>query len=485
MGSRRLRLDHVPKLVRDFAVLAGGQVATKLIGLVVFAILARTLDPAGYGAVEYIVGLAAFMVMAIDCGLGMVGVRRIAAAKGELPALAARIPLARIVLALPAIPAMILCAELLGPPELPRALIWLYAASLAFAAFNQEWLLQSAECMTQVAHAQMLRMLTFAAMVILLVHGPPDVSAVGAAEIVAAAAVTLYYLGWQHLRVTPVRASFSMRAALGLIREGASLGLSQLAWAAAQFMPLFLVGGLGKGATVAWFAAAQRLVTSLSTFSYVYHFNLYPVLARAAATGGVVFNDLMRASFRVTAWLSVGVALALTLLAAPVLTAIYGARFSVAAPALAILVWVVPATILSGHARCALIVRGSHGHVLNAQLVGLVTIALAGIPLVMFLGDAGAAAAAVAGTIAVWAFLHVCAVRVGTSPPRLRLAGRPLALALILISAARFMEADLLLSAAGGLVLYAIMAPLLDRDLVPDFIRLAHAKAAAPSSRTA
>lgn len=485
MGLQRPSADRVPRFVRDFAVLAGGQFATKLIGLAVFAVLARTLDPAGYGAVEYIVGFGALMAMVIDCGLGTIGVRRIAAAKEELPALAARIPLARLAIALVAIPLMIICAEVLGPPDLPRSLVWLYALSLVFVALNQEWLLQSAELMPQVAFAQALRMLTFAAVVFLLVRGPLDVTAVGAAEIIAAAVVSLYYLRLQHVRVTPVRFSLSVPKTIGLIREGASLGLSQFAWAAAQFMPLFLVGSISHGATVAWFAAAQRLVTSISTFSYLYHFNLYPALARASATSAAAFTDLLRASFRVTAWFSIGFALALTLVAAPLLATIYGARFADAAPALAILIWVVPVTFLSGHARWSLIVEGAHGRVLNAQLAGLATVGLAGVPLVMFLGDVGAASAAVAASIAVWAVSHLFAARLKAKPPGVALVMRPLALALVLGATAQFMEASPLLKAAGGLALYAALAPLLDGALVADLIRLAHAKAAATSPRPA
>ena len=63
-GPRHL-LARPPRFVRDLAILTGGQVVGKVIGLVVFAVLARTLDPAGYGAVEYVVGFAAFTAMAI------------------------------------------------------------------------------------------------------------------------------------------------------------------------------------------------------------------------------------------------------------------------------------------------------------------------------------------------------------------------------------------------------------------------------------
>lgn len=481
---RRLFAEGAPKLIGDLAVLSGGQLVSKLVGLAVFALLARTLDPEGYGAVEYVVGLTAFFAIAIDCGLGTIGVKRIAVARHELPALAAQIPLARLILALLAIPVMIIGVAALGSPSIPNSLVWLYATSLFFVALNQDWLLQSAELMTHVAFAQTLRMLIFAALVLLLVQGPADIPAVGWAELTGMAVASIYYLGVQSSKITPVRISHSAFTMMELVREGASLGLSRFAWGAAQYMPLFLVGSIVGGAEVGLFAAAHRLVTSISTFSFVYHFNLYPALARAAAAGSAELAQLLRNSFRVTAWASIGLALGLMLAATAVLTTIYGGRFAVAAPTLAILVWMIPLIVLSGHARWALIVANLQRRVLYAQIVGLVTVALTGIPLVFWLGHVGAAVAAVTGSMAVWIVSHAFALRLKAPPPAFSLVIKPLLLALVLGSALQFTGMGLLITALSAFALYFGVAPLIDRALLPDLARLAHAKAkvAAPNA---
>jgi O-antigen/teichoic acid export membrane protein len=474
---RRVLAKRSPKFVRDLVVLVGGQFASKLIGLAAFAVLARRLDPQGYGMVEYVVGVAALFAMAVDCGLGMIGVRRIARSPSELPLLAAQIPLARLAIASLAIPVMVASVEMLGPPGMLSGLVWLFAASLLFAAWNQEWLLQSAELMTHVAITQALRMLTFTTMVVLLVHHPSDIVAVGWAEIAAAAVACLCYLGLQHLKVTPVRFSFSPRSMVALVREGTALGLSQFVWVAAQFLPLFLVGSIVGGAVIGWFAAAQRLVTSLSTFSNVYHFNLFAAVARASAAGGTALAELMRASFRVSAWFSVGFALLLALAATPVLTTIYGAKFASAAPALAILVWVIPIMFLSGHARFSMVVAGAQRGVLYGQVAGLATVALVGGPLVLMLAEVGAALAAVAGNMAIWVVSHRLASRLSTPPPSFSFVVRPLLLALVLGAGVALSGLPQSLGALGGFVLYVILAPLVDRVLVADFVKLAHAKA--------
>jgi O-antigen/teichoic acid export membrane protein len=479
MRLHRLLADSAPKLIRDLAVLTGGEFVTKLIAVGAFAFLARTLAPEAYGAVEYIVGLTTLFAMAVDCGLGTIGVKRLAESRQEMPTLAAQIPLARLVFALLAIPVMIVGVATLGSSSIPGGLVSLYAASLIFHACNQDWLLQSAQLMAHVAFAHTLRVLTFTVAALLLVHGSADATAVGWAELAAGSVVALYYGVVTHVKVTPLRVSRSVFKMMGIIREGASLGLSRFAWAAAQYMPLFLVGTIVGGAEVGWFAAAQRLVTSLSTFSFVYHFNLYPALARASAASGAEFSDLMRVSVRVTGWASIGLALGFTLAATPILTTIFGSRFAAAAPALALLVWNIPVTFLSGHARWALIVAGVQRRVLHAQIVGFAVIALAGVPLVLLLGDAGAAIAGVASAIAVWIVSHAYAMQQAAHPPGFLLLTRPLLLALIVGVAVPLTGLLPWVQAIIGIALFAAVAPLIDRSLLPDLIQLAHTKVTA------
>jgi O-antigen/teichoic acid export membrane protein len=475
----RLLAGITPQLVRDLLLLSGGQFVSKLIGLLVFAYLARTLAPEGYGAVEYVVGLTVFFAMAVEGGLGTVGVRRLGLARGEMPRLARQIPLARLTVAAIAVPAMIVVMAWVGPETVPRMLVVLFAASLLFAAFNQEWLLQGTERMTHVAVAQIVRMLVFGAVVVAVVRNPDDLAGVGWAEFAAVAVTSVYYFVVQRALLQGRRQPGGdlLRGAVALAREAAPLGLSNFVWAAAQYMPLFLVGSIVGGAQVGWFAAAQRLVNSVATFSYVYHFNLYPSLVRAAARDGDAAARLMTASFRVMAWLSVGAALGVTLAATPVLVLVFGAQFAAAAAALGVLVWVIPVTLLSGHARGLLVVAGVQRHVLVAQIAGLATTVLGGFAFVAMLGDTGAAAAAVAGAVGVWLVAHGYARRERTPPPALVLALLPALLALLAGVAASFLPVAPLWQAILACALYGVLAPLLDRRLIADVIELAHAKA--------
>ena len=143
----------------------------------------------------------------------------------------------------------------------------------------------------------MLRMSVFFLVIVLLVRDSGDALLVGCGEIAAVAAAAAYSLYVQQHRIAPIRFLASVKTK-DLIREAIPVGMSNVVWSAAQYAPLFLMGTIVGGSDTGIFAGANRLVASIATFSYVYHFNLYATAARVAAEDHMAFVALMRNSFR-------------------------------------------------------------------------------------------------------------------------------------------------------------------------------------------
>jgi O-antigen/teichoic acid export membrane protein len=466
------------KFFRDLAVLVGGQVASKLIGFLAFAYLARVLDPQAYGSVEFVVGLAGLFATVIDLGLGTIGVRRAAAAPEERGKLAAQISLMRFVVAVACAFVMVIGVNLFGGSEALHGLVMLYAASLLISAWYQEWLLQSAGLMAHVALAQVLRMSVFGVAVFLLVHGVGDAVLVGAAEIAGVAAAAGFALNVQRRKVAPIRLWTRFESS-SLLREAIPVGLGTMIWSAAQYAPLFIIGAFVGGAGTGFFAGANRLAASVATFSFVYHFNLYATASRLARTSGPALSRLMGSSFRATAWATIGGALAVALAASPIMTLIFGRDFVQAAPSLAILIWTVPVMFLSGHARWSLILAHLEIEVFRSQVVGLLTVVAFGMALVPTYGATGAAVAALGGNIAVWVSSFALARYRNVETPPLILASRPLFVAAALAFCTTLVTLPVWAEAAGALLLYVLIAPVVDRWLWSDVRHLAGAGHAA------
>jgi O-antigen/teichoic acid export membrane protein len=469
------------KFFRDLAALASGHAVSKILGFFAFAVLARTLDRDDYGAIEYLVGLSVFFATLVECGLGTVGVRCLAHRAGDLPRLAAQIPMARLGLAVICVPLMVLVAMPTVPDPAVRRLVWLFALSLLAVPWRQDWLLQATGRITEASGAHAVRVIVFALLVLITVRGPMDVLFVGWAEIASVTAMSLYCVVVQHARVTSWRMWAPVQGLSALVREGALVGLGQLIWTANQYAPLVLAAWLLDGEQTAWFAAANRLIASILTFSYLYYFNLYPGIARASTSGRGDLTYLLTASFRVVAWGGTFVAVALTLLAEPLSALIFGSRYESSAPMLMVMAWILPTTLLSGHARWALIAAGIQSRVAYGQFAGSITIAVLGIPLILALGGRGAALVAVVAAGAVWLVSHVFAIRLGVSLPAVTIALAPGAVAALVIAGVHGLGLAHW-SAGLGALAFALAGPLVDRKLLPDITRLSVATVSGSAS---
>jgi O-antigen/teichoic acid export membrane protein len=468
------KLTGSAKFFRDLGTLVVGQVAAKLIGLLAFAYLARVLDPDSYGEVEFVAGLAGLFAMVVDLGLSTIGVRRAAAAPEQRAQLAAQIFLIRFAVAVMSALAMVIGVNVFGGSPALHGLVLLYGASLLVSAFYQEWLLQSAGLMAQVAVAQVLRTSMFFAAILLLVHGVGNAVLVGASEIAAVAVAAAYALHVQSRKIGPLR--FWTRFNMGsLIREALPVGLGTMIWSAAQYVPLFLMGALVGGAGTGFFAGANRLAASIATFSFVYHFNLYATASRVAHESAEALAAIMRSSFRATAWLTIGGALAVSLAARPIMEIVFGRDFGSAATSLAVLIWTVPSMFLAGHARWSLILANSEIEVFRSQIVGLVTVTVLGVALVPSYAEIGAAATALGGNIGVWVSSYALARHRKVETPPLMLAVKPLLLAAALALCTTLIAMPVLVEAGIALALYALIAPLIDRSLWSDTLHLARA----------
>jgi O-antigen/teichoic acid export membrane protein len=465
------------RLLRDFIALSGGQLLSKALGFFAFAYLARNLEPASYGAVEVAVAIAVFFGLIINCGLSAIGVRELAQDPKRLPALAAHIPAAKLLIALVAIPIMALSAFLVQVSDHSVLLVSLFAVALLAMPWQQEWLLQGLEMMGYVAAGQAIRMMTFALGVVVCVRGPHDLLQVGLVEIAAATTAIAYYLGVQHFRSTPIKLEFPGPELWRLIKSGFSVSLSQIVWHINQYVPMILVANMLDGTETAWFGSAHRIVMSLLIFSTIYHFNLYPIMARSLGEPNEALDRLLRPSFRVVAWAGILVGLALMLLAEPLLVLIYGERFSAAAPVLVTLVWVFPTTALSGHARWSLIAAGQQRFLLMAQTAGFGAMLLSGLVLIPRLQAVGGALSILVASLVVWGVSHAFAtVHVGRLPFFTAII-RPVIVALASGLLGYSIASSLWMVATIATVTFIPCALVVDPDLLPDLRRLARAKA--------
>lgn len=466
---------RTPHLWRDLFALAGGQLLSKVLGFAAFAYLARVLAPHAYGAIEYAAGLAFIGGMFIDAGLSPIGVRRIARDPLSAESVSADVLGARAVLAVASAALLAACAPLVAPDPLTQRLVVLFAFSLLAVPWAQMWLFQAMHRIGWTAAIQTVRMAVFLGVVVLFVHDSGHALRVGAAEFAGLALSGACALALQRRYIAPVHLRFGIRRLTAQLAESLPIALANLVGIVTAFAPLLLAVNLLGAAAAAYFAAAHRLYFALNTFAWIYHFNLFPVVAQAQARATPRLRELVTASLRLVSWAGAAAALALTLVAKPLLGAMFGAPFAAAGGAFVLLVWSLPIKLLADHCTWLLIADGGERAVTAVRLLGLALALVLGVPLVYAWGPAGGAAALLVAAIASWGGLHLAARR--------RLGWMPwtpavpaIACSLSLLFARRALGLGVLEAAAMTALAFAAAALLGARRLAADYRLLAAAK---------
>lgn len=177
----------------------------------------------------------------------------------------------------------------------------------------------------------------------------------------------------------------------GHIREAAPIGAAELAWAFMWYFCTVLLGLLFTDASLGWFGASHRALMALHTFVWLYFFNLLPSISRCANLPLVHLLKLMDQSVRFTAWTGVFAAGLLTAIAPALLTLIYGPAFRGAAHSFAILAWMLPLALISGHHRYILIAYNCQKRLMYCTIAAAVAAVLLGLTSVPLYGGVGAA----------------------------------------------------------------------------------------------
>lgn len=405
------------RLLDNFVLLGSAEAFSKGLTMLAFAYLARMLGPAEFGTLEFALAVITILVLLVDCGLSPYGAREVAKDAGPIAALARHIVVARLALVLVAWVLLVALGAVLDQPWLARRVLLLYGLTLVVLPASLSWVFQGRDAMGVVATGSMLRWSVFACGVVLVVNGPRDTWRVPLVETVAIAGMVLFYVGAFRSRFGPLGWGLDRRHITAILGEAFPIGASELAWALRMYLATVLLGVLVGGAEVGWFGGAHRIVLALHTFVWLYFFNVLPSVARTSVRPRAELRALLEGSLRVSGWFAVFLGVAGTALAEPIVTLFYGPAYRPAAPALEVLIWLVPMAAMSGHYRYVLIGYGHQRREFLAAASGTAVCAALGLLLVPSYGMVGVAGALVTSEVAIWVLAYGFVRRAVTSIP--------------------------------------------------------------------
>lgn len=470
-----MRNSNSSKALTDILSLASGEMIGKIAGFLAFTYLARILTPDTYGEIELALGILGLYAVLVDFGLGPIGAKTVAQKPESAHIIASQILGARIIIALLCIPIMVLTAFLFATNDNIKWLITIMSASLIFCAINQKWLLQGLENMKLVSVFQMLKMTSFLICTISFVHIEYHAIRLAYIEIFSAALVATYFLFLQWKFVHSLRISLELAPLLKLFGRAKFIAASHLSWSLTQAAPMIILAATVGTMQVAWFGAAYRITNAFVSFTVIYHFSMYPTISRRLSESQESFQRYTTPSLRITGWGGMFVAYTTTIYSSSICQFVFGQTYTSSSPTLSILIWIVPITLVSGHARWALVGAEKQQHLLTANLTGCIVCCLCCIALAPRFGAYGAATAMVISYLSIWAVAQYqstkCVVKIPLQPLMLPTITTCSLLIIGLLSSNDSVYIKPIL-----MLIFILVAYLLDKELRHDIPRLIRIK---------
>ena len=345
---KRLQTALRHPVSRNVIALYWLRIATFVVPLVTLPYVARVLEPSGFGLVIFAQGFAFVLVVFIDWGMGLTGIRSTAANQGDAGALSdvvRRVRGGQLLLAMAsavlALGALVLVPTMRDHPEL-LVLSWVAAAALGL---SPNWFFVGLERARVAALIQLSFRAAGAALTFVLVDDPGDawiVLALFAGSSVGGLLVSDVVM-YRHVEFRLPEWRPSVRE----IRDSTMIFVGGLGVALITSFSVVLLGFLGSSTDVAHFGAAERLVrVSITLLGPIGAAVIPRMTALQIAGERQRARRLLIIAVVVATLPALAIMLCLIVFASPIIELIYGASFvDSSAPILQVLALIIPVNV--------------------------------------------------------------------------------------------------------------------------------------------
>ncbi len=317
------------RVINNSIALVAMDLFSKLVPLVTFPYIARTLGPTMYGQVGFAMAVTGFFGLLAAPGFTAFGIRESARGLESPRETASKLMSARIALALFSYALLTLFTFTLAPRDgMQRALILLQGASFLVSTIDLGWLFMGQSRMWRVSLAGMLGQLTYAAVILTMVHSPRDawflpvgtcISLLTSASVLLYSARQQFGIGLPHF-VPEQWAKFLPVCFILGVASMMSMIYDQLDTVMLRYMR--------SEAEVGMYTASYRLMSVSLSFMPVIAQVFYPLLSAASVRGSSGERRYMQWMTDASLAFAIPIAAGGFLLAKPIAALVLGAKFA-------------------------------------------------------------------------------------------------------------------------------------------------------------
>lgn len=393
-------------VLRGFATLGAGMLATQLIGFVALAYAARKLGPHDLGAATFALNLALYFSIPANFGVAILGIRDIAREPERAREIAGEVLAIRVVLGLVTAGAMALLAPVLAADHDTRRLLPLAALVVVAGSVTGEWTLLGLQRSGAVALARFAGQASYGLLIALALG-----TGFGAARrfvlfttisILITSLVTLV-AAWRAAGAPAPRAG--LRALRARALASAPLGVAVVMVQVYQSIGALLLGYLKGSGAVGQYGVAQKIPLALYGLVDLWSATLYPQAARLAVNDRAGLRDQVRVFVSLSLALAVPLAVGGAIAGPDLIPLLFGDAYDAAGGAFIVLLAGLAVALVTVNPGSVLAAGGDERRYALALAGGaLATVALAFV-LIPLDGVTGAALATLGAELAILLFV--------------------------------------------------------------------------------
>jgi O-antigen/teichoic acid export membrane protein len=354
-----------------------GAAGRSVLGFAASVYLARVLGPDLFGQLGFALAVLAYFILFTDGGLQTLGTREVAAGAGSIGELAGRVLSIRAALTAFSLLLIISGASFFTTSESTARLLVIFSFALVPLAANLSWVFRGRERMRMVGFSELLQIGSYLLLLLLLVRGPVQLFLVPAAFVAGHVLAALLLWGG-HLRNWGWPRVFSTTGGrLSMLRTAFPVVLTLFLHQIYFNFDTLMLGFMRSERDVGLYVATYRIILAVISLNTVLMEAVYPTFSRLFTENREALRRLLEKSLSISVILALPMGIGGTLLARPLILAIYGPEFEGSAAALRILVWSAALAFLGANYGYCLVACGRQKLLAWAAAAGaLVNVAL-------------------------------------------------------------------------------------------------------------
>lgn len=385
------------RILKNILSLTFADFFNKFLGVITVAYLARILGPGNFGKINFALAIVGYFLIIANPGLDILGIREVAASKEKISVYVKNILGLKIFLALLAFLLLFILALVIHQTDI-KYLIIFYGLTIFTTAILIEWLFQGIEKMEYIALARIVTAILYLGMILVFIKTPEHLLRTPLLLVMATIpSVILLFL--IYLKNYSLGVSFDLSSWKNLIKNSLPFGLTSVMSIVIYNTGIIMLGFMKTTEAVGYFTAAQKITFMLISTISVYYTATFPVISNFYKTSTESFNKINSYSFKLMLILGLPTAVGITVLAAPIISLLYGPKFMNASVVLQILIWNAFMVFINTNFSKILWAANHQKDVLKIVAIQAIAIVILNLIFILTFGAIGASIVMVVGEI--------------------------------------------------------------------------------------